>query len=380
MSEDVGVPPQGGSLPDVSIHDGQGVQVGDGNRQTNLGQARLGVQGQGLQVIINADGLLADEHERGAGSNAAVAVGDRAGSTPGLVSNLARRNAGFVGRDAVLEQMQRLLREQGRVVTRPRARMGGVGKTQLAVEYGHRFADDYDVIWLVAAEQAELIGGQLAQAALAAGLIGADVTSSAAVQAVHAAVQTGRRWLLIFDNAEEPQTLAPWLPTRGGHLIITSRNPGWDEIAAPVEVNLFDRSESVTLLQRRIPGLPATAAGRLAEHLGDLPLAVAQAAIFMADTGIPTDEYLDHLNRHAAQLLDNGRPGGYPTSLAASINLAADSLLRDSPPAAQLLNLCAVLAPEPIPLTVFTRSTALPEPLRTAASDWSAFYHLVKTR
>ena len=209
--------------------------------------------------------------------------------------------------------------------------MGGVGKTQLAVEYGHRHADEYDVIWLIAAEQDGLIGGQLHRAAVAASLVGPDVHTAAAVEAVHAAVQRKRhRWLLIFDNAEAPQTLAPWLPARGGHVIITSRSLGWDELAAPVEVDLFDRGESITLLQRRLPGLPAGEAERLAEHLSHLPLAVAQAAIFMTDTGMPTDDYL----ANTTELLDNGRPDGYPTSLAASINLAADRLDRDHPAAA----------------------------------------------
>jgi DNA-binding ferritin-like protein len=253
-----------------------------------------------------------------------------------------------------------------------------VGKTQLAIEYGHRFSDDYDVIWLISAEQDELIGGQLAQLAITAGLVGADVATQAAVQALHAAVQATPRWLLIFDNAEDPQTLAAWLPPRGGHVIITSRNPGW-EIAAPVEVSLFDRAESITLLQQRIPGIPQSDATRLAEELGDLPLAVAQAASFMADTGMPTGEYLDHLHEHTTQILANGRPNNYPTSLAATINLAADRLAQDNPAAAQLLSLCSVLAPEPIPLRLFSRSAALlPEPLAGVAVDWSAFYAAVK--
>ncbi|MEV4761138.1 FxSxx-COOH system tetratricopeptide repeat protein [Micromonospora chokoriensis] len=290
------------------------------------------------------------------------------------------RNLGFVGREGDLTQVRQLLAEHGRVVTRSRDRMGGVGKTQLAIEYAFRFADEYDVMWLVAAETDELIGGHLAQLAVTSGLVGADVATPAAVQALHASIRTSQRWLLIFDNAEDPNTLAPWLPPRGGHVIITSRNPGWDEVAAPVEVNIFERAESVLLLQRRIPRLPPKDADRLAEALGDLPLAVAQAATVMTETGMPTNEFLDLLAHHTTEILDGGKPGNYPTSLAASIRLSTNRLAQEYPAAAQMLNLCAVLAPEPIPLTLFTWSLALlPEPLASASKNRLAFYNVVKT-
>ena len=63
------------------------------------------------------------------------------------------------------------------------------------------------------------------------------------------------RWLLIFDNAEDPAVLAEYLPGGGGHVVITSRNPDWQELATPVGVDVFDRGESITLLRRRAPRL-----------------------------------------------------------------------------------------------------------------------------
>jgi hypothetical protein len=295
------------------------------------------------------------------------------------VSNLPAQNHGFVGREDALGRMRELLTTGGRVVTRAKARMGGVGKTQLAVEYGHRFADEYDVVWLIPAEQGELIGTFLAQAALAAGLIGPDAATSAAVEATHRAMRGDQRWLLIFDNAEAPQALETWLPARGGHVIITSRTLGWDELAAPVDVGFFERSESTTLLRRRIDSLREEDADRLADRLGDLPLAVASAATFMSDTGMPVDEYLRLLGTHTSQLLDSGHSARYSTPLAASINLAADRLTAHSEAAAQLLNLCAVLGPEPIPTSLFTTAaTTLPPPLRDAAGNAIEFYQLVK--
>ena len=117
------------------------------------------------------------------------------------------------------------------------------------------------------------------------------------------------RWLLVFDNAETPADVTPWLPGGGGHVLITSRERGWAEVAAPVEVDVLARAESVALLQDRVTGLGAADADQLAAELGDLPLAIAQAAGFMAETGMGAGEYLGLLRTRAGQLLDQAVPG-----------------------------------------------------------------------
>jgi len=343
---------------------------------TGSGNAQQAIQNQGVQVVVHhnsaADALEPEP-------SPTVDVESAGASSPAGVSNLGARNFGFIGRETELASIRQLLVERGRVVTRSRDRMGGVGKTQLAIEYAHRFAEDYDVMWLVAAEQDDLIGGHLAQLAVTARLVDPDVTTPAAVQALHTAMQTLRRWLLIFDNAEDPDRLAAWLPRHGGHLIITSRNPGWDEFAAPVDVSLFARSESVALLQSRLPDLSPRDAERLAEALGDLPLAVAQASKVLAQMGMPANEYLDLLDQHTTAILNEGKPSNYPTSLAAAISLSVDRLAQAHPAAAQLLNLCAVFAPERIPVDLFTRSPDLiVEPLASTSRNPLAFYNVVK--
>ncbi|WP_203690444.1 FxSxx-COOH system tetratricopeptide repeat protein, partial [Catellatospora coxensis] len=289
---------------------------------------------------------------------------------PAVVSNLGAANVGFVGRETALTQIHEGLCRAGRVVTRPQDPVGGIGKTQLALEYARQHADDYDVLWLVASQNPELIGGHLAELAVRSGLVEPDVTTPAAVEALHVAVSGSRRWLLIFDNAEDPRQLNQWLPPRGGHVIITSRQPGWDEVAIPVEVRLFDRSESVSLLQARLPHLSSQDADRLAAELGDLPLAVAQAAMVLNRTGMSTDDYLDALTRFAHEILDDGTPLNYPRSLAATVHLSAQRLAADNPAAMQLLALCSFLAPEAIPLNMFARAAeSLHEPLSSVAQQ-----------
>jgi hypothetical protein len=131
------------------------------------------------------------------------------------------------------------------------------------------------------------------------------------------------------------------------------------------------RAESVALLQHRVPGISAADADRLAAQLGDLPLAVAQAAGFMAETSTSAGRYLDLLATQAGKLLDQAAPGSpYPRSLAAATRLAAGRLDDTDPAAAQLASVCAFLAPEPIPEDLFTGNPGdLPGELAARAAD-----------
>ena len=134
---------------------------------------------------------------------------------------------------------------------------------------------------------------------------------------------------------------------------------------------MLARAESVALLQHRVPGIGTADADRLAAQLGDLPLAVAQAAGFIAETGTSAAGYLDLLATQAGQLLDQAAPGSpYPRSLAAATRLAAGRLDDEDPAAAQLASVCAFLAPEPIPEDLFTANPGeLPGELAARAAD-----------
>ena len=114
------------------------------------------------------------------------------------------------------------------------------------------------------------------------------------------------RWLLIFDNAEHPTKIAAYRPRGSGHVLVTSRYPGWGALGGRVEVDVLDRAETVALLRARIPEMTVELADKLAAELGDLPLAAAEAAGYLEQTGLPSSDYLRRLRSQRVGLLAVG--------------------------------------------------------------------------
>jgi len=182
--------------------------------------------------------------------------------------NFPARNAGFTGRDGLLVAVRDRLLAGDKAVVQALHGMGGVGKTQLAAEYAHRFAGTYDLAWWINAGQGGLIGDQVAALGLALGCIDAGAGMEVVRAVVLAELRDRGDWLLVFDNAEIPADVTPWLPGGSGHVLITTRERGWNEVAAPVEVDVLDRAESVAIMRNRVPGLADAGADRLAAELG----------------------------------------------------------------------------------------------------------------
>lgn len=284
--------------------------------------------------------------------------------------NLPPRNPGFTGREKLLVQLREALLTGDAAVVQTVPGMSGVGKTQLAAEYAHQFAGFYDLAWWINVEPAGLIGDQFTALAAQLGCVEIGAPTEAMRLAVLAELRARDRWLLIFDNADTPADVVGWLPGGTGHVLITSRGGSWHEIAVPVNVYVLARAESVAILRDRIFGLSEADADRLAEQLGDLPLAITQAAAFMASSGMTASGYLTLLDFQATELLNEGTPLTYPQSLAAVTQLIVHRLTADDPAAVQLANVCAFLAPEPIPTDLFTDTSAeLPTELAARAAD-----------
>ncbi|MCK9922256.1 FxSxx-COOH system tetratricopeptide repeat protein, partial [Frankia sp. AgPm24] len=250
------------------------------------------------------------------------------------------------------------------------AGMGGVGKTSLAIEYVHRHSSDFDVVWWVDAERPEAVTAQITE-------LGEELHLPVGVEPAVVLAELrrrGYRWLLVFDNAEDPATVTPYRPAdERGRVLVTSRRTRFRSLGATVEVPTLARSESVTLLSGRVDGLDDPTADQIAELLGDLALAVEQAAAYCEQTNIPAAEFiqllagrLEEVVEHLGEVMD--RAG---VTVATLWDLSVARLATIEPAAVELLELLAFCSPEPVPLDLFTNQAELlgDSTLAAAASD-----------
>jgi tetratricopeptide (TPR) repeat protein len=283
--------------------------------------------------------------------------------------NVPLRNPNFVGRAAQLERITQRLSGAGVMSVQALHGMGGVGKTQIAIEYAHRHASEYDVVWWVAAEQPELLAGQLAALGVELGLPAA-VDARAGCLAVCRELRVRGGWLLVFDNAEDVEQVRAALPGGSGHVLVTTRRGGFRPLGSVLDLDVLDRAEAVTLLLQHAPALTDADATFLAEHLGDLPLALEQAAAYLDQTGMPAGEYLSLLQTRAEDLHTRGHAAGTQNTIATVWSLSIDRLHASAPAAVQLLQLCGWLGAEPIPIDLFSRhADQLPAPLDEVTAD-----------
>ncbi|HSI32599.1 MAG: FxSxx-COOH system tetratricopeptide repeat protein [Phycisphaerae bacterium] len=287
-----------------------------------------------------------------------------------------RRNEFFVGREDLLTDLA------GEMASADLTRhaqalygLGGVGKTQAAVEFAHRYRDKYKIVWWLRAEESAGVWIDYQQLARALGLtMPRDASLDAVRQHLKRHLEGRDDYLLVFDNASGPAGIKDFIPSpcRGGALV-TSRNANWAGVARGVPVHGLARDESVTFLRKRTGRRmdADSSARKLAQTLGDLPLALEQAGALIAQSRMSFDDYLRRFETQWAEMLAAQRPGGdYPDSVAMSWELSFRQAEEEHPAAIALLNLVSFLSPDGIPRRLIEdHLTTLPEPLGDLASD-----------
>ena len=304
---------------------------------------------------------------------------------PGLgptITNLPPRNLNFSGRDGQLLKLHDNLHAGLTAVVLPTAAvhgLGGVGKTQLVLEYAHRFASDYDVAWWISAEQPTSAVAALADLARRLGIPrAADQDEMAA--GLFELLRGRARWLLVYDNAESPAQLSGLLPPGGGgHVLVTSRWSAWGARASPLELDVLVRAESVGFLRRRTGIRDDQGLAALAELVGDLPLALEEAAAYLEETREGLGDYLALIRDRSRELFgfDDPAGGSDPDSdrrrVATVWSVSLDRVHAQAPQAEALLSLCAFLAAE-VPRDLPARHPhVLPGDLAALARDRLAY-------
>lgn len=280
---------------------------------------------------------------------------DKAAKAESIFSNLSPRNAVFTGQVVALDTIKHIF-EGGSASVVAICGLGGVGKSQLALEYAYR-ARQWNDYWLecwIRADSPSAIVEDLAKIGSLAGLtIGEFATAEAEAEATATVIGLTSRsnWLVVFDNADRPEAVASFLPGGDGHVIITARSRGGGGLAANVSIEGFSRVDAVEFLERRTDQHGSRDAPALAEALGDLPLALAQAAAFIVNNNMTISDYFELYQDIAAsrRLRAAGLDAGeYPRSVAATWLLHFERLRKDYPAAADLLTLFSFLDPDDI--------------------------------
>ena len=272
--------------------------------------------------------------------------------------------------------------------------LGGIGKTQTAIEYAYRAREQgryTHTLWIAAASEGAVLASFAALTDRVPALAQQEESDQRALasRALRWLEQRPEPWLLIYDNADETSFLSAYLPTAGrGSLLFTTRASAVGTLAPSLEVDALPLEEGIQLLLRR-----AGREGEMSEQereeasaivlaLGQFPLALDQAGAYLEETRCSLADYLQLYQQHQYELLARrGKQArGYPDSVATTWSLAFEQIEQTDPAAAELLRLCAFVAPDDLPEELLSEGAASwPAALQEAARDRLRFNQLLAT-
>ena len=159
-----------------------------------------------------------------------------------------RRNPFFTGREALLTLLHdSLVRSRATALTQARAisGLGGIGKTQTALEYAYRYGHLYHYVLWVGAATPEALLTDFVKLATLLDVPGRDEQDQQkTVEAVKAWLSGQRDWLLILDNADDLELAANYFPegtSSNGHILLTTRAQNAGALAELVDVEKMDQ-------------------------------------------------------------------------------------------------------------------------------------------
>jgi tetratricopeptide (TPR) repeat protein len=244
------------------------------------------------------------------------------------------------------------------------AGLRGAGKTQLAAAYARACINDgWRLVAWVNAESALAVGGGLAVVADRIGMGQSDRPLKAVGLAVRNFLEAGgERCLIVFDNVADIDAVRPYLPAAGrSQVVITSTDALGADPTALVPVGVFTAEEALAYVQERTGRKEPRGGAALAEELGYLPLAIAQATAVIYRQRISCAQYLERLrSRTVREAVTRADKDAYPFGVAEAILLAVDSVTADDPTGLcrDLLDLVSLLSPSGVPRAILRHGAA----------------------
>jgi tetratricopeptide (TPR) repeat protein len=273
--------------------------------------------------------------------------------------------------------------------------LGGIGKTQIAVEYAYRYRSDYQAVLWAQANTREILVSSFVAIAKLLNLPEKDVKNQATViAAVKEWMKTHTQWLLIMDNGDQLEIVNEFIPPAfGGHILLTTRAQAMGRLAQRIVVDTMSPDVGTLFLLRRAAVIQASTpleqapekeretAKEFVREMGGLPLALDQAGAYIEETNSSLIDYLNLYRKRKFDLLKQrgGIISDHPEPVATTWSLSFEQVEQTNPAAAELLRLCAFLSPDAIPEEIITQGAIhLGPQIQPLTQDTFAFNEALK--
>jgi tetratricopeptide (TPR) repeat protein/transcriptional regulator with XRE-family HTH domain len=326
-------------------------------------------------------------------TNASASTSSETSEQPSslIISKLSlpfHRNALFTGRETILSRISTLFRERDVHIVALTG-LGGIGKTQTAIEYAYRFRQDYKTIVWLHAENNTTLTADCTRILRQLHLLRDEQQREQSIEIMQHWLAQQHNLLLILDNVEDGQLLSQLLPAfLTGHVLLTTRTQVTGTLAQQVDLQQMTQDESVLLLLRRAKLIAPdarmhdvsqhmrTTARELCSLLDGLPLALDQAGAYIEETGCNLSDYVERYSQYRKVLLARrgADPREHPASVVTTISLCMQHIEQRYPEAAELLRCCAFFPPDNIDETLLRiGASALGPVLANVIPDSFAF-------
>ena len=273
--------------------------------------------------------------------------------------------------------------------------LGGIGKTQSALEYVYRYCDEYTAVLWAQAETREDLLSECIALATTLNLPEKDLSDHHQVAAAFLDwLRKHEGWLLILDNADDISMVSEFLPRGGkGHILLTTRAMATGQHIEGIEIEKMMYEDGVSLLLSRAKLIrddsdltQVTAplyeqAHRICELVDGLPLALSQVAAYIEENAIDLGDYLALFQAYPASLLQRTSElsrSNYSHSVATTWALSFEKIERTNAVAADVLRLCAFLQPDGISEQLLLQGISDPDTdLHTIAANPLVLYEAI---